>query len=340
MRRYLVYFSATVLGLALLLMLVALAFGTFERLTGDLTRIGFYPERDFGWNAVQPAIDILPSRADARDADVLVLGDSFSEDNAWQSILSARTGRRLSSFQYADDDCFDDFVQFAIRHAPSDLVIVETVERRFSPRFGETKSCAVSKVRPVVAVAGKTPETRAVWPPELHVNQTIRGALNVWKMNAKPQALLATKMVVNVPLVPNCARFSNRRSDRILYYKEDEEKSRWTVAQQQHAVEGLARLHQTLAAHGKRMLVVVVPDKSTVYRDCLPASAQSATFNGFKPVQALKAAGVPVVDLLPDFTRRSKEVVDFYNPNDTHLSAWGFVALADGVQAYFQEVRH
>lgn len=338
MRRYLVDFSVTMLSMALLLLVLALGFGTFERLDGDLTRIGFYSERDFGWNTPQPVVDVLDNQADDQDAQVLVLGDSFSIHNVWQSVLSTKLKHRVVSFQYEAGDCFDGFVEFALRHGSSTRVIIETVERNFASRFGEARSCSTGQARPLKETAGKTPGDRATWPPELRVKPTVRGVLNALKMDANPGAVLRGT-VVNAPLKPGCARFSNRLANRILYYKEDEAKSRWTKAVQLRAVARLASLQKTLAEHGKTMTLVIVPDKSSVYRDCLPANEQTETRNPFNLTQALADAGINTVDLLPSFKKSSNEVVDFYRPNDTHLSERGYIAMAEQLQSHLAELQ-
>jgi hypothetical protein len=189
MRSYLASFFATLLGAIVLVLGLALGFGTFERLEGDLTRIGFYSERDFGWNARQPVLDLLEHPAQADGADILVLGDSFSERNAWQSVLAARLNQRIASYRYGADDCFEGFVEFALRHPSAKRVVIETVERNFAPRFGQATSCAGDVARPWRGAGGQTLAERAVWPPELHIKQTVQGALNVLKMQAMPDAV-------------------------------------------------------------------------------------------------------------------------------------------------------
>ena len=56
--------------------------------TGPLTRMGKIPESLFGWTKEQPAID--PSNlanVSLQEADILVIGDSFSIPHLWQSVL-------------------------------------------------------------------------------------------------------------------------------------------------------------------------------------------------------------------------------------------------------------
>src|SRR3569623_1607928 len=80
LRRYLLYFSATVFSILLLTACLGLIFEPFEPLTGDLTRFGIYAEIDFGWHAPQPVIQIAANGRAITNPDILVLGDSFSKD--------------------------------------------------------------------------------------------------------------------------------------------------------------------------------------------------------------------------------------------------------------------
>lgn len=56
---------------------------------GDLTRVGLLPESEFGWRLAQPKLDtLLFTQSSMQDADVLVIGDSFSVSLVWQTALT------------------------------------------------------------------------------------------------------------------------------------------------------------------------------------------------------------------------------------------------------------
>ena len=64
---------------------------------GDLTRIGRLSEREFGWTAPPPQVDPAYLKGTPVDqADVLVIGDSFSMTFRWQSVLT-RAGYRVAT---------------------------------------------------------------------------------------------------------------------------------------------------------------------------------------------------------------------------------------------------
>jgi hypothetical protein len=55
---------------------------------GDLTRIGRLSEREFGWTAPPPKVDpALLKGTPVDQADIMVIGDSFSMTFRWQSKL-------------------------------------------------------------------------------------------------------------------------------------------------------------------------------------------------------------------------------------------------------------
>jgi len=58
----------------------------FEKLYGDLTRMGRFSERDFGWREQRPPIPPeLFKDYSLADADILIIGDSFSASRIWQT---------------------------------------------------------------------------------------------------------------------------------------------------------------------------------------------------------------------------------------------------------------
>ena len=71
--------------LATPLVWASLFFTTYQ---GDLTRIGKWLESDFGWQEAQPTINPeLLASSSIDEADALAIGDSFSENLHWQSVL-------------------------------------------------------------------------------------------------------------------------------------------------------------------------------------------------------------------------------------------------------------
>ncbi|NLH49422.1 MAG: hypothetical protein GX444_12600 [Myxococcales bacterium] len=105
-------------------------------------------------------------------------------------------------------------------------------------------------------------------------------------------------------------------------------------------VAALRDAKEKLAARGTRLIVLIAPDKETVYHDQIPALRDKnvgeflARFNA-----ALDAAGVENLPVLPLFAadRAAHPDEDLYFPDDTHLTARGqrviFDALRDRLAA-------
>ena len=90
-RRYFHVFSMT-LSVSLGVMLATAIY--IQPLEGELTRLGLYAERDFGWNLPQKKVRGDANMASAYEGgyDVLVVGDSFSTNGVWQPFFKQKTG--------------------------------------------------------------------------------------------------------------------------------------------------------------------------------------------------------------------------------------------------------
>jgi hypothetical protein len=299
----------------------------FEPIAGDLTRIGRWAERDYGWNRQQPSVTVQANGSSVRGPQVLVLGDSFSHPNIWQSLLAESRHLEILSFQYEDVGCVDNWLQWVKeKHYPSaNTIVIETVERSFIALFKFRNSCgkllpksfemAEKTVTPVRPQRGLTLDATYLLP-------TAVNSLHVAIMKV---GRVTSGETVNVPLVTNTL-FSNRRSDRLLYYSDDDLKLGWSESDIAAAIKNLKRIQADLEARGFRLVVIVVPDKSSVYR---PFMADKADNRGFPDIfRQLQVARVNNVDLLGFFREEASETVDLYLPNDTHLSTQGYKLMA------------
>ena len=89
--KYAKLFSLLVVSIIGLYGAVGFYFLPLAGFEGDLTRVGMLPESMFGWTKPQPAVDpILLRSASWQEADVLVVGDSFSAPRIWQTVLVKR----------------------------------------------------------------------------------------------------------------------------------------------------------------------------------------------------------------------------------------------------------
>jgi hypothetical protein len=330
MRRYLAWFALVVCAVLLPTVYLSYLFGPID---GDLTRTGGYSERDFGWNSTQPVIDVAPNGKINANPDALVLGDSFSGRNVWQSAFAARSGKAIQSFHYNQVGCIANWIDHALKHPTARLIIVEVIERELLKRFASMPGCKPTQPIPLEIQPGKTAPQRTTWPPEWHVYHAYRVALNTLEMQLKPHERIRSNLVaarssvINAPLEPGCANFSNRRADRLLYLALDEDKQYWSHDDQARAIAHMSKLQQLVRARGKELVIVVVPDKLSVYWHCLQNKGTTGKARGF--ADALTVSGIDAPDLFKEFRLKSDSVVDLYYPNNTHLSVSGYVLMAD-----------
>lgn len=295
-------------------------------IAGDLTRLGGWSERDYGWRARQPRLEVLENAAPGSGPDVLVLGDSFSMGNVWQSEFRRATGLATLSFGYDGAGCLDAFVRSAVapRHAGARVVVIETIEREFVDRFEAAPSCDDRDPQPFAAAAGHTAIAPVAGDFAVDWRYLLRTASNALQRARAPADAIVGREVVNVPLSES-RLFSHRAASRLLYYRGDDAKQGWTVQRIDAALRTFAALDARLAAAGKRLLVVVIPDKSTVYR---PFVAGPSTWPEPPDVaRLLVERGVAALELRAPMRAAAAATLDLYLPNDTHLSARGFALL-------------
>ena len=106
-------------------------------------------------------------------------------------------------------------------------------------------------------------------------------------------------------------------------------------------LSGMVTLRDTLAARGLDFRMVLVPEKHTVYAPVLatPPEEPSALYLNVLE-EKLRAAGIPVVNLLPVFRKAAAEQLSsgrrLYLDDDTHWNADGVRLAAETIQAQWQ----
>ncbi len=324
--KYLMWFAFPVFTFYLIAIPLSIFFAP---VSGDLTRIGDWSERDFGWQKTQPTVVVHVNGVPNTDPQVLVLGDSFSHPNIWQSALAQSRNLQILSFQYQDVGCVDNWLHWVgEKHYPNvHTVVIETVERGFVTLFKDLNTCANRMPKPT-QIAGTV-----LTPTRPHKGLTLDAAylastgFNTLRA-ASGDGRIVSRNVINVQLSTD-KLFSNRKADRLLYYSEDELKKDWLKKDLATAVGKLKSIQTDLEKKGLRLVVIVVPDKSSAYRHYL---ADEASRDGYPDVFGqLKAAGVNNVDLLNVFQQAVGKTIDLYLPNDTHLSTQGYKLMASKV---------
>ncbi len=279
---------------------------------GDLSRIGRLSERAFGWKRPPPEVppEFLKGVPLAQ-ADVLVIGDSFSMTYRWQSEL-VRSGYKVATIYWAQVGALcSDFTPW-IRRAGFNgkLIVVESVERLLKERLRDGETCVSIPKQPEV-------KTEPFWTSPEHVpgfelntagklttglvtyNRT-RKALGTQEDTRFGDALVRT-------VADGCRFFSSRQCERALFFSED-------VTNGPLDAQSVKRMQAVTAAHPAFSLVwMIIPNKTTVYVE----PDHSKDF-----VQAFAGSGLGP-DLFALARTRRDDTLDLYFPNDTHLSMHG-----------------
>jgi hypothetical protein len=287
---------------------------------GDLARIGRISERDFGWRSEPPHVDAaLLDAAPIEKADIVVIGDSFSSTNLWQSRL-AQDGHAVTTVFWdpiGNSLCgdFDDWL--AAAGFRGKLVIVESVERLLALRLRNSQGCSrmkepfAARVQPLSPPPDRAPGFALNWNAQI---------ASGWLTARCTRAAIAGKVRSDCDqqtraraVEDGCRLFSHRRCDMALFLAGDQQLGEITP-------EHLAQMRAFGQAQSRvPILWMVVPNKWTTYLE--PRHSQAF-------VEALRQAGMGP-DLFAFAQEQKTRLQDFYLPNDTHISPRGQLALGD-----------
>lgn len=320
-----------------------------QPLNGDLTRIGAYPERWFGWNAAQQKIpDSTNTPKSLTKKHLFVIGDSFSEKGYWQSYL---TDKYSFTFVHTRNTTLHSVLD-RIRREKPDAVVVESVERftlallgSGSEFMGNTAKNCSTPVYPTDHSINHPSLATTISYPWFTRKTTLSSAKEISQglyyvkqrllFLRKPKKQLATVLDLTTPDL-----FSNQLSDKLLVINSDllllppfDDTAMHTI---QCSINTIAN---ALTEIGIPFTVVLVPDKTTAYQ---PYLTQENIRNKTAVISRITAPQAPfVIDMLPSIRAAlAQGAVDFYLPNDTHWGYQGFQLAASLIDAQLQNLLH
>lgn len=301
-----------------------------EPLSGDLTRIGFLAERDFGWNAEQPVLTLIASRPDSNPS-VIVLGDSFSEGNAWQSVAARKSGLEFLTFKWPsveNENCVEAWVKTLKDSYPlAQYLVLQVIERNFLRSFkASERSCEGASFRAIRAKSGDMLIKRShIMVEAIDPLYTVRAIQNSSRKFDGTTYLGETVLAK----LTTATLFSNRSSDSLLYYALDDVKKHWTPQEIRNSVLNIGKIQKIANSQGIDLVVAVVPDKSTIYGKYFKSPQFSAAPQDVWG--ALDEQGVPQVNLRALLASSVEANIDLYLPNDTHLGNRGYVLMGSAI---------
>ncbi|VTU20063.1 hypothetical protein H6CHR_01310 [Variovorax sp. PBL-H6] len=297
---------------------------------GDLTRIGHLAEEDFGWTKPGPTVDpAYLKAAPVGEADVLVIGDSFSMTLYWQASL-VKAGYRVATTywgQYGTVMCkdFDQWLQRA--GFKGKLIIFESVERLLDERTVDGQACNKvvkpfeSKLEPFVKPATLPgPDALPNWTARFDTGP--EAYYNSWRAKRSSVDLLFNKNTWVRSFPEGCKYFSHRECNKLPVFVDEEGNGPLTTGTLER-IKTFAAQHPAIP-----QLWMVIPNKATVY---LRPEFSKDFVKGF-----VEAKLGP--DLYAFSREKSAQIQDFFFSNDTHLSMHGQLALGEHMLGVVREV--
>ncbi len=314
-------FSIVVVTIIALYGLVGYCYLPLANFEGSLTRMGMLPESLFGWTRAQPAVDPnLMHSAGWQEADVLVIGDSFSNARIWQTAFTGRGLKvRTENWESIANICGDFGGWVRGMGFKGKYVVIESVEAYFEDRLARSAGCEKMRYHQSAAVHPMPPVTRpdrSIAERSGQLSVGIRTRLNVLKYeqlsddpNFRSWDIASEVRMERLP--GGCDLFSHPRCNDVLFYKKDR-----TQDLDETTLANMEKINARLS--GFTTVWAVVPDKSTVYLHPEKQFWDKAE-QRFHAPNVLKVFRNAIND----------KTIDLYKGNDTHTSTTGYLILGD-----------
>lgn len=298
---------------------ISLHFNTYS---GDLTRIGQWRETDFGGRISQetiPPANLISSPLN--QADILVIGDSFSDPLIWQSVLIEQ-GWKVSTLSWSDvGDLCENFSStlkssgFKGRH-----IIFESVERVTSRQLNRSLNCRtkVNQLNNIPIKLARQPATQTELSDTLNIQgQFWAGFKTLYHsiaLRTSDQYYLfhnwKSKSTQLHPISNGCEYFSHRLCKFGLFFFED-------YHQLELNNDDLTIIHElNKRVDVYKVMWLIIPNKSSIY--------QREINEDFWMRLDQEQLGP---NLLGFFKKQKEMTKDLYAPNDSHLSINGYRKL-------------
>lgn len=321
----------------------------FEPLTGDLTRLGWYTERDFGWSQPQRWFGFHISETGDYDRyyDVVVVGDSYSISRSkyrtgassyWHDFLGATTGLSVLVKHFEDTTAHEVIGSQTFRATPPKLLVIESVERYFIYNTvrdeGEPVVCTPERSKQ--RVTWRESAKHELFPVQRHTfswDFNFRYPLEYDARNLS-RALLGTQSDMVLPLkLTRSDLFSSRRSDELLVYIEDIGKANWIDQQIEAARCRMIAFQKRIESNGQtRVVFLLAPDKLTIYSEVLERKDLANLSRLDKLYDQTLSIGPRVDHALKAAIAAGEK--DVYLPNDTHWGYRGHQLVADSLMTF------
>lgn len=309
---------------------------------GDLARVGGYAENGFHWRTPQTVFpkNLFSITRDLKDYDrhydVVVLGDSFSCDQeprmfGWQNYFIAETGLSMIVFDTRRFWPQEIIESPGFKKFPPRVFVFESVERYL---HGRTAYFAGVESEPSSLDKGlwKPPATRPLRPALRELTPSFSSSFDpghvLGHLNTAVRRLLGLNIqVLKFPLKTG-ELFTSKNNRELLVYFDESQKRELLPPDMEKLRAGLRVFRDKVERNGyTRFVVLIAPDKSSLYAPFLADSAQ-ATANLI--AEAAADPSLPVVRTDKIFNA-ALATPDLYLPSDSHWSSRGHRLAAEGL---------
>lgn len=324
-------FSILVFAIMALYGAVGFYFLPLATFQAELTRMSMLPEMMFGWTKPQPAIDpALLHQSSWQEADVLVVGDSFSDGRLWQTILT-RAGLRVRTESWDSvRGVSDDFMPWLREQGfKGKYIVFEIVERNIVNVVARSMEIKRMQFHPNIYADNPRSPPLVSFDPKRgdysgRFSIGIQTRINIWKYEHTSRAPdFASRELPNgtrfARIRNGCKLFSHARCNDALFLAEDRAEDIPMIA-----LDNVEKLNARL--HGITPIWAFVPNKSTAY-----LYPDKQFWN-----EAERRFHAP--NILRSFRQAiTNQTVDLYPANNTHVSTTGYLLLGEAI---FQGMQH
>ena len=299
-----------------------LPLATFQ---SELTRMALLPESLFGWTKSQPALDAKwLQQASMQEADVLVIGDSFSLGRIWQVALTQRGLKvRTESWDGIRGVCSDFMPWLRAQGFAGKYVVLESIERNLVGDLNRSVACQQMQYHSNSRTEAPGYPPAVSFDPNYknyggRLSTGIQTQLNVWKyerlsghVDFKTWGLPNDVKVTRV--AKGCELFSHARCNDALFLGEDKAEE-----VEGSALDNIEKLGARLG--GITPIWVFVPNKSTVYLYAYKQFWNEAE-RRFHAPNLLRMTQQAI----------QEKTVDLYPANNTHFSTTGYLLMGEEI---------
>jgi hypothetical protein len=308
----------------------ALPLASFQ---GDLTRMGMLPERMFGWTKPQPAIDpALMQQSSWKEADVLVIGDSFSDGRVWQTLLTGAGLRvRTETWDSVRGICKNFMPWVHNKGFNGKYIVFEVIERSVMDVLAKSVACERMDFHPsIYADSLRGPPPVSFDPTQGNYSGSLSVSIETLMNTFEYDQLIRTSGFVSREL-PNdvklarikngCQLFSHARCQDALFLAEDRKEDIPV-----DALDSVQKINDRLT--GVTPIWLFVPNKSTAY---LYPDKQfwNVAEQRFHSPNLLRMTQQAI----------SKNTIDLYPANNTHFSTTGYLLMGKEVLKKIQQAK-